>query len=279
LFPVYTRFRFGGCDARIEDAAVVVVGVPYYPTAGVRPVIDGPALIRYFSHEVEDNSLLVEGEFYSSVRCCDIGDVLPGSLERVGEDLESTVARLLAMGKRVLILGGEHTFTYYAVRGARPRTVVVLDAHLDAREELRGERLCYATFMRALAMEGPAENVVYYGARAYSAEEEEVLRSTGRRVVLAGCPGDLERVREPVYLSIDLDVLDPSHMRLVQAPEPLGLGPSGVVEAMKALLGKDVVCVDVMELSPYAIDIPSAALAARLAFEATLLLARSRGEV
>jgi agmatinase len=186
-----------------------------------------------------------------------------GGVEPTLERIRAAVAAELAAGRLPAVVGGEHTVTLGAlgalVEARGPDfTVLSLDAHLDLRDSYEGESVCHATVMRRALEMGLAVRQV--GVRAASAEEMELLAARPElRPVWAGdihrdpdwLPAALDGLEGPVYLSLDVDGLDPGIMPGTGTPEPGGLGwgqASGWLAAVCA--SHPVVGLDLVELAP-----------------------------
>ncbi|HEC62944.1 MAG TPA: agmatinase [Candidatus Acetothermia bacterium] len=262
---------FLASDRPYPEAKVVIVGVPLERTVSWRGgVAEAPAAIRLASDSVETYSSLFSADF-SSLGVCDLGDIavhLP--LPEVLLEVEREVSRLLGAGKRVVLLGGEHTITLGAVRGAQVALgeiqLLALDAHSDLREEYEGLRICHATVLRR-ARE-VTQRLLIVGARSfYGGERAEP--------VFAEIENFTERLdrKVPLWLSLDLDVLDPSLCPGVTNPEPGGLSYHQVIEVLRALREFNVVGMDLVELAPpYDPSGVSAVTAAKLVLEAACAL-------
>ena len=177
-----------------------------------------------------------------------------------------------------VLLGGAHSGTEGAVRALARRypdlSVLVMDAHLDFREEYLGEPRSHACATRRCSDVVGVDRVAVLGVRSVSAEELELAQDEG----LAFAPADsvteegllpvLEDLLEPtgggpLYLSVDLDVLDPSHAPGVQNPEPWGLSPLDVRHVVDAVAPR-LVGLDLMECAPVHDGGQTAIVAARL---------------
>jgi agmatinase len=284
--------EFLGLPPEASDAArsrVVVLPVPYEAsTTFLRGTGGGPAAILAASTQVE---------FFDETERdepCMLGlHTLPpldvsGAPEDVVARVEGAVAAHAAAGRFVLTLGGEHTVSIGAVRGAArgrgPLTVVQIDAHADLRDEYEGSPFNHACVMRRLAERFP---LVQVGIRAYSAEEDEFIRRSGITAVtareIAASRGrgpetdeDAPWIRkvlnalgtERVYLSVDLDGLDPSVVPSVGTPDPGGLSWYETLALVRALFARGGVAgADVVELCPSSGSAMSDYAAARLAYK------------
>ena len=270
---------FADAHSDVEDSEFVILGVPYDATASFRQgARDGPEAIRKASYNFE-TWLLELGLDLDDVAIHDAGDV-PEVVDP-SEMVNGVYAMVseLAGGSRVpVVLGGEHNATEGSVRAMSDLheglSVIVLDAHLDFRGEYLGEPRSHACVTRRCGEVVGMDRIGVLGIRSVSAEELGAAQDEG----LTFAPSD--RVREeglgtvlddilgtvgdgPLYLSIDLDVLDPSHAPAVQNPEPWGLAPLDVRWAIDRLAPR-LVGFDVMECAPSYDGGQTAQVAARL---------------
>lgn len=198
----------------------------------------------------------------------DAGDLIIGEASEIGEIIKKVVEETLNDGNVPALIGGEHTLTYGSGL-ALPEDVVMLifDAHLDFRDELYGIRLSHATFLRRL-LEDKEVRVLHVGARAASREE---WRDAGRRIkLIAGHENWQIKLKEElkgvekVYVSVDLDVLDPAYAPAVGNPEAGGITSKELLQALYVLKGKKVVGFDIVELSPPYDNGTTAAIASKV---------------
>lgn len=240
--------------------------------------------VRAASHVLESYSPHLQADL-CDLPLADWGDVgiQQGDIEVALADISEAVERASDVGLP-LIIGGEHTVTVGAVRGVGRRysrlVVIHVDAHLDLRDEYDGRRMSHATAMRRVAEEVGIEHIAQYGIRSGTREEFE----TARRCLHSGPELQISRpVRDrihtrPVYLSIDIDVLDPSCAPGTGCPEPGGPPFLDLLSFIHSLKGLRVVAVDVTEVLPAADvnDVTSVA-AAKILREAALAFAKFRG--
>ncbi|MBE3587764.1 MAG: agmatinase [Thermoanaerobacteraceae bacterium] len=275
---------FMGAIADYHRASLVLLGAPMDLTVSFRPGTRfGPAHIRQVSVGLEEYSPALEREL-SQCAFYDAGDLVlpPGgvkvSLSRVG----SAVAGIVDDGKFPLLLGGEHLVTLPAVEAVarvHPDLVVVqLDAHADLRDEYLGERLSHATVMRRVAGVVGEGNLFQFGIRSGTREEFAYARACTHLFLEEICAplqkvwGQLEG--RPVYLTLDIDVLDPAYAPGTGAPEPGGCTPREVFQALYLLSRLQVVGMDLVEVSPvYDPTERTSLLAARIVREAILCFA------
>jgi len=259
-----------------RESPIAFIGVPLDESSSYRSGARwGPEAVRRASRSLE---LCFDGDdecVLERVGIDDLGDVVlaPGDLrESIGRIERVMVFAYRELRKRfVVVVGGEHTITLGAVRGVKSSIgspcLVVMDAHLDLRSEYLGSSLNHATVMKRVVDEGTIDRVVWIGVRAYSRDELEELK----RLELQGIAYVLWRREclehtpffvasravsflkgcDCVYVSLDMDVIDPSYAPGVQTPEPLGLEPQWIINVLRRIVEyTNVVGLDIVELSP-----------------------------
>jgi agmatinase len=193
---------------------------------------------------------------------------------RVG-GLQSAVASLLAEKKVPIILGGEHSLTPYAVKACQQRfpdlSVLQLDAHADLRDSYQGRKDSHACVLRRVLEICPAVQV---GIRSFSKEEWDWANQTGQIKKIYPINGNIiNNLSKNVYLTIDVDVFDPSIMPATGTPEPGGLLWKEVIALLQQVCReKNIVGFDIVELAPRKGDLASDFTAAKLAWKLMGLL-------
>ena len=165
----------------------------------------------------------------------DRGNILPKNYNEM-----VTEAKIRLDHKFPVIIGGDHSVSFVGVKATKPKVFVSFDAHPDCEEG----KLRYDTVTRKIAEEGIS--TVLYGVRCFSKNEWKYIKEKGIKIATLD---DLKNINEPVYLSIDFDVLDSSIMPAVGNPEPNGLTFSQVIEGVRAL-AKNLVAIDFVEFVP-----------------------------
>jgi agmatinase len=201
---------------------------------------------------------------------------MAGPQEMVRQVYE-VISSLLKQEKLVALLGGEHSLSIGAVQAYSERhpmlSVLQLDAHADLRDNYQGTPYSHASVMRRILEHAPAVQV---GIRSLSREEMDHIRQEKRAVFFAHDLQQndlwqeqvLERLTDKVYLTVDLDVLDPSIMPAVGTPEPGGLLWFPVLDLIRRVAReKEIVGFDIVELSPLPGQVAPDFLAARLAYK------------
>jgi agmatinase len=252
--------RFIACTRSPDEAQIVFFGIPFEGTVNLRKGADrGPLDLRLASDSIETYSPAL-GRDLEDLAMADLGDCeLPdGSPRSQLEAARQEIRRFWRPGLRPVMLGGDHTATLPVIEvlaAAVPDLRILhIDAHPDTREEFLGERFCYASAIARVMEVVPPERVFQVGMRTGSREEFE-RRLPNFFPVTAIAPGDAVRKilpelrRHPVYVTIDIDVLDPSEAPGTGSPEPGGLRVPEVVELIRLLQGSEVVGTDLVEVA------------------------------
>ncbi|HEY8530710.1 MAG TPA: agmatinase [Limnochorda sp.] len=249
--------------ASYEEAGPVLLGLPLDSTVSFRPGTRfGPARIRAVSEGLETYSPVLDRDLVD-LPLHDAGSLLLpfGRVEEALDQIEAAVATIVDDGRWPFLLGGEHLVTLGVLRALARRypdlAVIQFDAHADQRDAYMGEVLSHATVMRrAGELLGP-DRIYQVGIRSGDRQEMAWARAHGRLLPAepAAALAALREVREelgnrPVYVTIDLDVVDPGLAPGVGTPEPGGWTGNELLAGVYALQGLNVVGCDLVELSP-----------------------------
>ncbi len=239
--------------------AVVILGLPFDGTCSFRPGSRfAPAALREVSLALETYSPVQDRDL-EDLDLGDLGDLeLPfGNVERCLELIHRAAVPIFASPARPLFVGGEHLVSLPLIQAAAARhpdlAVIHFDAHADLRPEYLGETLSHATVMRRVAEEISPEDLYQFGIRSGTREEYDYGRARTNFYPggLEAAPRVLAGLRgRPLYLSLDLDVLDPAYFPGTGTPEPGGVTFADLHQALLAFAGHRVVGVDIVELSP-----------------------------
>jgi agmatinase len=183
----------------------------------------------------------------------DAGDIAPGDAT-VREEIESAVRAQLQHGRTPIMLGGDHSITYPCVRAFRDRgpfAILHFDAHPDLYPEFEGNRYSHACPFARILEAGLAGELVQVGIRTMSGAQAAQVARYGVKVV---GPAEWERGWEfksdlPVYLSIDIDVLDPAFAPGVSHPEPGGCSTRLLLSTLQQIKNP-IIGADIVELNP-----------------------------
>jgi agmatinase len=258
--------------AELEGVDVAIVGAPMDDLVSDRPGARfAPRAIRAASWPPGPN-LETAVDPFADLRVVDYGDapVLPANPARSHAAIQETVGQVLAAGALPIILGGDHSITEPNVRACSaahgPVGLVHFDTHTDTGAEVFGVELSHGTIMRRLVKEGHVDpkRYVQVGLRGYWPGEEEFswqrergitslfmhdIRDLGIKEVMSRA---VEAVGEgPVFLTVDIDVLDPAFAPGTGTPEPGGMTTAELLWAVREVAGQtEVVGADLVEVIP-----------------------------
>jgi len=283
---------FSGYQKTFDEATYTLLGVPFDYTSTYRAGARfAPTAIREASQNIETYSFRT-GHDIEKISIHDLGNL--DVLADVGETLERlrlVTGELLEAGKTPVFIGGEHTITLgiaYALKNPEKLAIISFDAHLDLRNEYLGQKFSHTTFMRRLNEQVKPKKIIEVGTRAVCKEELEYSENIGISYITSleirreGLEKTKERIRklledvENVYLSIDLDVLDPSYAPAVQNPEPEGISPYILHELIAETCKKSIMGFDLVEVAPNYDNGITAIQAARTIFEVICQIEKNR---
>ena len=188
--------------------------------------------------------------------------------------VENITSELKKQNKQMIILGGEHLVTLGSF-SCFPKDIgyVVFDAHYDLRDQYADIKLSHAAYLRRLVEKRGSENIVHVGARAFVKEELAFLKehniSTVSDKEIRDGNGtkslkDITSTFDNLYLSIDLDVLDPAFAPGVGNPEAVGISSRELYDLVTTLRNKKIVAADIVELNPTYDNGATASMAAKM---------------
>jgi agmatinase len=250
----FTSRTFLAADSSYAESLAVIIGCPLDITSSFRPGTRfAPQAIRDVSWGLETYSPRLDRDL-EDLKICDVGDIsLPqGEPEVALGMIQGYLATVLGDKKFPILIGGEHLISLAVIRElARHHqnlAVIQLDAHADFRQEYLGDPLSHATVMRRIADILGGENIFQLGIRSGTREEMSSARAMGS---LSEVKETLRRAAgRPVYLTVDLDILDPGVAPGVGVPEPGGLTFDECLSLISEMSSLNVKGFDVVELSP-----------------------------
>ena len=248
----------------VSLGAPQLIGLPYDASSSyLRGAAEAPPLIRAELHSEAGNSWTENGcdlraspgQGGADAGLSDAGDLVLSPDAQARAQIESGLARLLATGKRPIALGGDHSVTYPVLRALaklHPRlTILHFDAHPDLYDEFAGDRYSHACPFARIMEDGLASRLVQVGIRCMSGPQIAQVRRYGVEVIdmQAWVDGVRPVVDGPLYITIDLDGLDPAYAPGVSHREPGGLSVREVVTLIRRA-GGTLVGADVVEYNP-----------------------------
>jgi len=281
---------FRGFQTPFEQADYVVAGVPFDVTSTYRTGARfGPLAIRDASLNIETCSLRADLDV-EELKIHDLGDL------HVTSETEETLKRLALVRKEIfeaqktpVFIGGEHTITLGAVKGLSEKFAVIsFDAHLDLRNEYMNLNISHTTFMRRINEQVCPQAIVEIGTRAVCREELNYAKKSGvkfftvQQIRKNGVADTLDAVKKllancrQIYLTIDMDVLDPAFAPAVQNPEPDGLSTSVFFDLLQGVCDSRIIALDLVEVAPHYDNGVTAALAAKTLFESLCYIEKAK---
>lgn len=257
-FPARAPYTFLGLPNDFQKAKAVVFPVPYDSTASYRAgTREGPHAMIVASRQVE----LYDHEIKKSMGMNDVftaGELEPSMTgpEKTIESVEENISEIMSLDKFPLMLGGEHSITFGAVKAAKKKCkdlcVLQLDAHADLRDEYEDTKYNHACVMRRVR---EVCDAVQVGIRNISEAEAEYVKNDKIKNIFFEKDFDIKKIVSSlgnnVYVTVDLDCFDPSIMPAVGTPEPNGMTWQQVNSLMNEIfLRKNVIGADIVELCP-----------------------------
>ncbi len=256
----------------VRQCDVVIAGVPFDSGTSYRPGARfGPAAVRQGSRLLRPWHPALQVSPLAGQQVADAGDIAcnPFDIKEAVGQIEAGAAALLEGAGRLLAIGGDHTIAYPLLRVTRQRTgpvaLVHFDAHLDTWQTYFGAPITHGTPFRRAAEEGlflPGRSV-HVGIRGPLYGPSDLTEDAGlgfsvlpaMDLETSGIAGMVERIRArvgdaPMYISIDIDVLDPAHAPGTGTPEAGGLTSRELLGTLRGLAGSNVVGADVVEVAP-----------------------------
>jgi agmatinase len=284
---------FSGIQRTFQQADYVVFGVPFDVTSTYRTGARfGPNAVRQASLNIETCSFR-SGLDVEDLLLHDAGDLHVSTDTKKTIDMVAKVVEdILAVGKKPVVMGGEHTITLGIAKGfagkAGKTAIVSFDAHLDLRCEFLGLDLSHTTFMQLISEEVKPAKIIEVGTRSVCKDELAYAKKTGiefftsHQIKKEGSEQIVRELKEKlapyekVYLTVDMDVLDPAFAPAVQNPEPEGIDTSTLLDIVCALCDKRAIGFDVLEVAPIYDQGISAITAAKIMFEMLCQLEKTR---
>jgi agmatinase len=240
-----------------KSAGLCLLGAPYDRTGSFLPGSRfAPEYIRLCTSNIEWFSPY-QNRSVSEVKLCDLGNLEFATAQPLKE-IERAVRRIYERGKRAIMLGGEHTISFPVVRaieslkGGFP--VIHFDAHADLRSELGGEPLSHACAIRRVSEVVGIKNIFQFGIRSGTVEEFSHHKNLHRFEVYEPLKKALKMIKGPVYLTIDVDVLNPAEMPAVGTPEPGGISFRELVDSLLLFRDRKILGADIVEYNPLAVS-------------------------
>ena len=255
---------FSGLQKPFSEASYVVLGVPFDITSTYRTGARfAPLAIREASLNIETYSFRSHMDL-EDITLHDSGDLsVTSDTQETLKRLEQVTREILAAKKTLCLIGGEHTITLGAVRAVNKDFAILdFDAHLDLRDEYMSLKTSHTTFMTRINEQAKPRRIIEIGTRAVCKQELDYAKKAGisfittQQIRKEGVDKTIERISrllgniKKVYLTVDMDVLDPAFAPAVQNPEPDGLCAHMFFDLLSVVCDKRIVAFDVVEVAP-----------------------------
>ena len=285
---------FGDAKNKIEKADIAVIGVPFESTVTGRPGTRyGPRSIRGVFRNFWTYNFYLEVDPFEILEIVDYGDleVIHGNFEATSSLIERATSEILSSGATPCVLGGEHTISYPVVKAIGSGVgVIQFDAHMDLFDTFEGQKLSHATAIRRVHEVVGPKNVIQIGIRTASIEEHSYAKEAGIKYytpldvekkgmeeIMSDVLRSMEHLKG-IYVTIDIDALDPCYAPGTGFHEPDGLSIREMITAIHSLDGSKLVGMDLVEVSPAGEFDPTPSVAAKLLIEAFGVIARDRAK-
>lgn len=302
VFPRYTgsaTFARLPSISDVKEFDVALLGVPFDGGTSYRPGARfGPMAVRQASRHLRPAYHVdLDVAPFSVMQVVDAGDVpcTPFSIDQALDQIDESVSHLLGDGRRVLAIGGDHTISLAMLRAVRrvhgPVALLHFDSHLDTWDSYFGADRTHGTILRRAFEEGLLieDHSMHVGVRGplYSPQDLVDDSQFGFRVIRSGdldtlgLEGVVQRIRDrvgdsPLYVSIDIDVLDPAFAPGTGTPEVGGFTSRELLHMIRGLVGLSIVSGDIVEVSPaYDHAEITALAAATIAYDLLSVIAKS----
>lgn len=266
----------------MENADVVVFGIPFDGGVSFRAgAKDGPRELREITYSI--HPITERWESFSDLKVLDLGDTQEKDREKIFKQAEEIACQIIKSSKLLTMIGGDHSTAIPVLKGIdraldEPLGIIHLDAHFDLCDEIDGNYLSHgSTQRRALELKNISDigNIFFVGVRSIETQELPFIRDKKINILKAldirrqGVGKSLERIREKmkkfpgIYLTIDIDVLDPAYAPGTGTPQFGGLDSRELLDLLYGIFELPIIGFDVVEVAPGLDDSKIAIFAAR----------------
>ncbi len=249
----------------LSEADVCIIGIPFSSTEIGQPVKYGPVFIREAIKNLMGYNPQLKKNIFEQFKFHDVGDieVIPGDWKKTEEVIKSTISDIFAENGNIfpIFLGGEHLITLATVNALqdirkKKMTIVDFDAHMDLLQEWLGEEYSHISWAFH-AMRTGNFDMVQIGCRMYGKDEERNFKKFE-------ISDKIKKIKNPVYLTIDLDVLDPSVAPEVGTQQANGMSFEELKKELMKLRGLNIVGMDVVECASREVETRTSHVAAEI---------------
>ncbi|MCY0898139.1 MAG: agmatinase [Firmicutes bacterium] len=285
-------------DRDLQDVDVVFIGIPFDGGTTFRSGARmGPQAVRENSRLLRPYHMFLDVSPFEVFNVVDYGDVdvIPGSFQETAHAISHTFRPILDHGIIPLICGGDHSVTLPVLKELAyihgPLNLIHFDSHFDFWDAYWGQKYTHGTWLRRSLEEGLLRHVAQAGIRGPQFSREDLAYAASQHILVRTIKdfhhqGVTEALRpildmmpdqEPLYVSWDIDVVDPAYAMATGTPEVGGLTSWQALECLRALVGKRLVGLDIVEVAPAydAAGAPTSLLAANLFYEGLSVMAKN----
>jgi agmatinase len=258
------KFAFSSTDykkysSKSGENAFGILGVPFDSTTTYQTGARfGPLYVREASYNFEKFHLIFNKDFETCLYDCGNLEVVPGNFQKTCAQLQSVIKTMKEKDIIPIVIGGEHSISCGITEtiDIQDATVIHFDAHMDLRDNYIGEKYSHATTLRRIYDQKP-KDIILIGTRSCSQGELKFARKNGIEYYtpqkikedLKGIEKLISQIKGPIYVTVDLDVLDPAYAPSVGTPVPGGLEPIELENLIFNLKNKEIIGFDMMEVS------------------------------
>jgi len=249
----------------LKEAEIALIGIPWDSSETGKSVKYGPLFIREAIRNLPGFDLETKTNVFEKFKFTDLGDIEPtqANWKLTEEKIQDTIKEAFKINPKVfpVFLGGDHLISLGILKSLaettkKKITVIDFDAHRDLLPEYQGELYSHITWANKLLKSSKFE-LIQLGIRSSSSEEEKIAKKKKIKSVL-------KKISNPIYVSVDLDVFDPSIAPEVGTPEPLGMKQKEFFSLLKKVCNKNLIGFDLVECSSDKINSQTAVLAANI---------------
>lgn len=295
LFNTYKPWKFAFSEdsediEKVKENSWGIIGVPFDSTSSYGPGCRfGPTTVREASYSFEKYNITFNRDIDSIFYDFGNTNVVYGNCKKTLAILEETISELVKNNINPIVIGGEHSISTAPIKALTKKDIgkynieemiiIHFDAHMDIIDEYQGEKCSHATVMKRIHDLNPKE-IIEIGVRSASKEEKEFADSQdnvsifttedvqkGKKLQIIKEKLESIKVDEPIYISIDIDVLDPLYVPEVGNPVPDGLSPSDIELFLEILTKKNIVGFDLVEVATAKLGDPTAITASKIIYD------------
>lgn len=249
---LYIKNSFLNYNYPIEEADICIIGIPFDSTSINPGSRKGPVAIREALKIIEGYDNELKFDVFEKLKICDLGDIeiVPGSYELTAERIKDSVNFVKEKNPNsfLMFFGGEHLISLPIIEELKPNTVLDFDAHADLRKEFLGNEFSHTAWASHIFKRF---NLVQKGVRSFCGEELPYIKKIQKN-----------KISGKIYLTVDIDVFDPSIAPETGLPEPDGWQFSEFCKNLKN--ARNLIGADIVEVSPQSFNSKTAILAANV---------------